>query len=167
MSRRRSTRKLESVPRPPNLRSPAARAGPPAPTHPRVSKRLERLRVPGAKLCWRCGRRVFGVRSTKDVKDGKPSRSFFGQERALETLRMGLAMGGLGYNVFVCGLGGTNKITRLTDYLRTVAPRRGPVPDRLYVQNFSDPRRPKLLELPAGKGDRFQSEIHQLLNRLH
>lgn len=164
MSRRRSTRKLESAPRPPNLRVPALVSEDPVAIHPHVSRRLDRFRVDPKKLRWTCDSRVFGFRSTRDVRGSKP---FFGQGRALETVRMGIAMDGLGYNLFICGLGGTNKILRLTEYVRSVASRRGPVPDRVYVQNFSDPRRPRLLELPCGKGERFQTDVHQLLNRLH
>jgi predicted ATP-dependent protease len=165
MSRRKSTpRKLDSARLAREVRVAARSLRPPVEMHPAVTRRLGKLRVRADKLRWRCDPSVFDFRSTKDIVG---AHRFFGQEGALRALRMGLSIDGLGYNVFVCGLGGTNKILRLSEFARTVVRRSEAVVDRLYVQNFEDPRRPTLLELPTGQGARFQAEVHQTLNLLH
>jgi len=76
--------------------------------------------------------------------------TLFGQARALEALELGLALDAPGYNVFVCGIGGTDRAEIVVSLLRQmrlacVLPR-----DHVYVHNFDGPIAPKHLALPPG-----------------
>jgi hypothetical protein len=108
-----------------------------------------RFQVPPERLAWRCDPAELPFRSTRDVA---PLRGILGQRQALHSLKLGLSVPSPGYNVFICGLSGTDSLSLVERFLRPPRRVRRPSPDRCYVQNFGDPQRPKLLELPAGQG---------------
>ena len=165
MKRRKSRRQLDTVSRSRNTLRRRGREGiAPVEIDPALAKRLERHRLPVSKLHWRCSTSEFDFKTTRDIKK---TRAFLGQGKALKTLRMGLKMDSPGYNVFICGFGGTRKVAELGEYVLSVYNKKPRAPDRLYVQNFEDPQRPKLLELPAGEGNRLQEDVTQLLHKLH
>ena len=79
-----------------------------------------------------------------------------GQERALAALEMGVRVGHPGYNIYVCGLGGTHReqtLAKLLAELTKTLPRPG---DRVLVQNFQNRDRPRAFYLPAGQGKQTQ-----------
>jgi ATP-dependent Lon protease len=90
-----------------------------------------------------------------------------GQDRALEALRLGLEVRAPGYNIFVCGLHGTGRTTTVMQMVRELAPS-CPVPrDRAFVHRFSDPQRPRLLTLAAGRASVLRKDMEQLVELLH
>ncbi|MBU0552766.1 AAA family ATPase [Myxococcota bacterium] len=108
-------------------------------------------------LRWRCDPGVFGaLRQEED-----PPR-LIGQARAIDALRLGLNMDAPGYNIFVCGPSGTGKMSTVRALLNEDLPQRRPLRDFAFVQNFTDPDRPKLLILPAGVGRAFRRQLEQL-----
>jgi len=89
-----------------------------------------------------------------------------GQERALAALELGLGVTHAGYNIYVCGLGGTQReqtlATLLTELTRSF-PRPG---DRVLVQNFQNRDRPRTFYLPAGQGKELRHELQELVEDL-
>lgn len=86
-----------------------------------------------------------------------------GQERALAALEMGLRVNHAGYNVYVCGLGGTAREQTLATLLAKLTsnlPRPG---DRVLVQNFQNRDRPRTFYLAAGQGKRLRHELAELV----
>jgi lon-related putative ATP-dependent protease len=82
-----------------------------------------------------------------------------GQPRALEALEFGLEIGTSGYNIFVVGAPGSGRLTTVRDHLRALAEQR-PVPDdRVVVQDFAQPDRPRALALPAGRGRELAHDL--------
>jgi lon-related putative ATP-dependent protease len=80
---------------------------------------------------------------------------------------MGLSVPSTGYNLFLCGLHGTESVALIERYIRSF---RLPAPeifDHCYVQNFQEPQRPKLLQLPRGEGRKLQVEVGRVLRRLN
>ena len=124
---------------------------------------MKRCRLEPADLRWRCDPAVFDIRSTREVA-ARPGG--IGQRKALARLKMGLSLDGPGYNLFLCGLSGPRKSQEVLDLVRARAPARSSVPDRCFVHNFEDPRRPRLLELPAGKGEKLQRAVATTLSSL-
>lgn len=110
--------------------------------------------VPAAEL---------GFATTADIT---VSPDWVGQERALAALELGLGVGHAGYNIYVCGLGGTQReqtlAILLTDLTRTV-PRPG---DRVLVQNFQNRDRPRAFYLPAGQGKELRRDLQELVEDL-
>lgn len=143
--------------------SPAARLHRLPPVARRASPLAGRLRLPATKLSWKCDPRQFPFRSTREVT---PLKGLLGQERALSSLRLGLSVQGAGYNLFVCGLNGAESLGDIEAFIRGLRLPSSPTPDRVYVQNFRDPQRPLLLELPGGRGERLQTALVAVLRRL-
>ncbi len=88
------------------------------------------------------------------------------QPRALQALALGLAIDDPGYNIYLCGepdLGRTYLVRR---HLEPIAKAKPAPHDALYVFNFDEPDRPRLLMLPAGEGKRLQDEMSEMVDAL-
>jgi predicted ATP-dependent protease len=100
-----------------------------------------------AELRWTCPaawipvarRRILSARET-----------LFGQERALAALEMGLALEAPGYNVFVCGIGGTDRAELVVSLLRQMKLSCQIPRDHVFVHNFESPIEPKHIALKPG-----------------
>ena len=89
-----------------------------------------------------------------------------GQERALEAIRFGLTTQRAGYNLFALGATGIGKHSLLLRMLEQRAAR-GTVPaDICYVANFDEPTRPRLLQMPAGRGAELRHDLRHLVDEL-
>lgn len=86
----------------------------------------------------------------------------FGQQRALKALYTALDIKASGYHVFAAGENGLGKRTVISRLLQRIA-RNAPTPDDwVYVHNFTDPRTPIALQLPAGQATLLQQQINDL-----
>jgi predicted ATP-dependent protease len=89
-----------------------------------------------------------------------------GQERALGALEVGLRVPHAGFNIYVCGLGGTHReqtLSKLLNDLTRSLPRPG---DRVLVQNFQNRDRPRAFYLPAGQGKQLRRDLQELVEDL-
>lgn len=98
--------------------------------------------------------------------DQDPPPAPIGQARALEALRLGLALDGPGFNVFVCGPAGTGKMSTVRTVLRDEVRAASPLRDLAFVHNFEDPDRPKIIELTPGGGRRLRRAIEGFVDTL-
>ena len=112
------------------------------------------------ELKWECDSSQFDFDTTTNVK---PIEGIVGQERALKALKIGVEMRSPGYNVFITGLSGTGKYTTLKKVLETIRPEAPELLDYVYVNNFKDPDRPRLLTFPAGNAKKFKSDLKQAI----
>ena len=102
-------------------------------------------------------------KSTAELK-GLPE--VMGQQRAIGALEFAVDIDSQGYNVYVMGQIGTGRSATSRDFLEAWAAGR-PVPDDwCYVYNFADPRVPKAVNLPAGKGLQWQADMDKLIGEL-
>jgi lon-related putative ATP-dependent protease len=110
-----------------------------------------------------CDTRGLGFTSTDELEDIGATA---GQTRAADALRFGLGIRRRGYNVFALGLPGVGKFTCVEELVSGLAKSR-PVPsDWCYLHNFSEPRQPLALRLPAGRGARFRADMEALIEEL-
>lgn len=108
------------------------------------------------QLGWRVPEGVLEFRSTADV----PSiETIIGQPNATSALRRGVLLEGPGFNVFVVGLLSTGRLGTVKRILDELRPRRRKTRDLVYVANFKEPARPRLLEFPPGRGVAFRKEL--------
>lgn len=157
--RARSSVKLPRRPNPPEVR--AARSGltdrgtaaPPAPPAPRE--------VEPARLRWECDPKKISAKTSHQTL--KTDIGTVGQERAIKALKMGISIGGPGYNIFVCGHQGTGRTSAVKAILRAARPAWSKLRDRCYVHNFKDHDRPRLLTLEPGKGKLLKSEMDEAI----
>ena len=97
--------------------------------------------LPVAALRTNCDPASFQFDTTDDLV-GHPGD--LGQERAVEALRFGLAMGHSGYHVFVLGEPGTGKHATTFRLLGERAAIEPVPPDLCYLYNFDEPLRARL-----------------------
>jgi lon-related putative ATP-dependent protease len=116
--------------------------------------------LPWDRLYRSCDPTTLGFRTTADLdvlSDG------FGQDRAVEAVRFGVAIRHAGYNLFALGPAGTGKHTLVRRYVEERAATE-PVPsDWCYVNNFTEPHKPRAMRLPAGRGVPLRAAMERLV----
>ncbi|MCA9672335.1 MAG: AAA family ATPase [Myxococcales bacterium] len=102
----------------------------------------------------------------KSTDDAQLVEGVVGQDRAVEALRFGIGIKRHGYNLFAIGPPGVGKQTLLRDYLERSAGEREAPADWCYVHNFDEPGKPRLLELPCGRGMALAQDMNRALAQL-
>ena len=115
--------------------------------------------LPPEHLRWRVPAEVLAFGTTADLD---PTEDFVGQANALAALRRGVELQAPGFNVYVAGLPSTGRLGAVERIVRRVAPRRRSARDLVYVRNFVEPARPRLLEFPPGRGVTFRRELQRV-----
>lgn len=106
---------------------------------------------------------ALAFESTADIE---PVDGLVGQQRALDALEFGTRIGRPGFNVFVIGPSGLRVRRAIEQVLQEAVDDRERPSDWVYVNNFSDPRRPVAIELPAGRAIKFRDGVHTLIDDL-
>jgi len=119
--------------------------------------------LPAERLRARCDLSHFDFDTTAELTDHSGD---LGQERAMEALRFGLAIGQDDYHVFVLGDTGCGKHAITFRLLREHAAARPVPPDLCYLHNFDEPLHPRLLTLPAGRGAAFRADMQGFVREL-
>ncbi|MBI4553277.1 MAG: AAA family ATPase, partial [Candidatus Latescibacteria bacterium] len=89
-----------------------------------------------------------------------------GQDRALRAIDFGVGTKSHGFNIYVVGPSGTGRMTAIKSILERTA-REMPVPDDwCYVNNFTNPNRPRAIRLSPGKGCALQHDMDELIRDL-
>ncbi|MDI3324211.1 ATP-binding protein [Pontibacterium granulatum] len=102
----------------------------------------------------------------KTTETLEPFSGFFGQERAIEAMEFGVGMHRPGYNLFVMGNPHTGRFSFAMDSLKTVAKKERKPTDWIYLNNLEDRRHPIAQQFPAGKAQRFERDIKNLLEAI-
>lgn len=71
-----------------------------------------------------------------------------------------------GYNIFVMGEPGLGRLSMISNHLDALAQTLPAPPSYAYVDNFTNPREPLSIQLPAGQGQVFSRAIDKLLDNL-
>lgn len=95
-----------------------------------------------------------------------PFSGVLGQSRAENAIRFGVGMDHPGYNIYVMGDNGTGRSSYVREYLKRQASEQPAPSDWCYVNHFSNPREPKVLELPPTKALDFKGILDDLINNL-
>ncbi len=119
--------------------------------------------IPLEKLRWRCDPDCLPFETTDELT---PLQGILGQERAQRALTLGVEMGQAGYNIYVCGLTGTGRLTTVQRVLEAHRSSGEPPPDLCYVFRFQHPEQPRLLTLAAGQGRALKQAMESVLSDL-
>ena len=103
---------------------------------------------------------AFQFDNTSELTD---LQGIIGQERAVKSLEFGLDIDSNGFNIYAAGAPGTGKTTAITSFVQTRAKTKHNPSDWCYVQNFDDPRYPRLLAVPSGIGSALKADISKLI----
>ena len=115
------------------------------------------------RLCHACEADRFEFETTAELEDLSEA---VGQMRAIDAARFGIGMRHAGYNLYVMGPAGIGKRFLVHQLLEQRVPGEAKPADWCYVNNFSQPHKPRALRLPAGMGARLQADMQQLLAEL-
>jgi lon-related putative ATP-dependent protease len=109
-----------------------------------------------AALCWRCPSDRFAFETTEQLE---PLTQVIGQDRAVEAIQFAVGMRQSGYNLYALGPEGMGKHTVVHRFLEAQAGQELAPPDWCYVSNFKERRKPRALQLPAGRGGQFREDM--------
>ncbi len=114
-----------------------------------------------------CDLEQFDFETTRELREPD---GILGQPRAVAAIEFGVSMERDGYNIFAFGPTGVGKHEAIQRYLEQRAREESVANDICYVNNFEDPQKPRLLQLPPGKGrelrQRLDHVIHDLIAEL-
>ncbi len=114
-------------------------------------------------LKWTCSYKYLKFETTDEIE---PITEIIGQTNALNALKLGVDLRAPGYNIFITGLSGTGKLTTVKQTLEKMRPKNVKLKDYAYVNNFSNPENPMLLQFPAGKAKVFKKDLRKTINNL-
>lgn len=119
--------------------------------------------LPAEHLYKVCDPAALPFATTADLADTEDS---FGQDRAVEAIDFAMAMRHRGFNLFALGPEGTGRRSLVMRLLAAQAAGR-PVPDDwVYVNDFDQSQRPKVLRLPAGRAAGLKKDMDWLVGEL-
>ncbi len=124
-------------------------------------KQLEELKP--SELYRRCELDGTAFETTDDLEE---LPGLLGQPRAVEAVEFGIDIEREGYNIFAFGPDGTGKHSAVHQMLERRAAGRPTPPDLCYVHNFDEPHKPRLLELPQGKGRDLCNAMEHLVEEV-
>jgi len=110
-----------------------------------------------------CDPDSLGIETTADLPD---LEGILGQDRAVDALTFGMEMRSEGYNLFALGPSGVGKLSLIRQYAEEQAARESEPSEWCYVNNFTDYRKPRALELPAGRGMELAGDMDNLIEEL-
>lgn len=105
----------------------------------------------------------MSFRTTKELES---LNDVLGQERALKALDFAVEVDHQGYNLFVMGPPGLSKHAIISDVLKSYAADKTTPSDWCYTHNFDQDHRPRMLELPAGRGLKLKQNMNTLVTEL-
>lgn len=88
------------------------------------------------------------------------------QPRVLQALEHAMRITDRGYNVYLCGEANMGRTYLLQQFMAPWSMERPTPPDLLYVNNFQDQDKPRLLELPSGEGRDFKEKLGAALAKI-
>jgi len=119
---------------------------------------VEELKPPQLRAAW-----DQTLLTCETTEDAVPLETIVGQERAVKALKFGLEIHERGFNIYVAGFPGTGRTSAVKSFLEAFAKGKPLPPDWCYVNNFRNTYQPKALQLPAGSGNVFRTDVKSLV----
>jgi lon-related putative ATP-dependent protease len=89
-----------------------------------------------------------------------------GQQRAVDAVKLGMRMHKNGFNIFAMAPSGTGKLTAIRQLVEHEANRQQIPSEWCYVNNFSQPAKPRVISFMPGQGNVFKQDMIQLIDEL-
>jgi len=123
----------------------------------------ETFRVPIDQIGRTCDVSQFAFQSTAELATDP---EIIGQDRASQALAFGIDISASGFNVFALGPSGVGKTTTVRQFLKDRAEHEAVSDDWCYVNNYGEPRKPKALRLPAGRGCQLRTDMESFIKQI-
>lgn len=121
------------------------------------------------ELIWKCDPSRFDTEQFKELEELE-FPEFFGQDRAIKALEVGLSAKGLEYNMFVVtdftGIEDTKLIKQYVSKTISAEDQEYRPSDWIYGFNFLRKREPQIIELPSGWGKIVEADLEKLPEEL-
>ncbi len=104
----------------------------------------------------KCSEALFPFKTTAELNTYE---GIIGQERASKAMKFGLKMKMRGYNIYMSGPTGTGKTSFAKQIVNEIAANMKVPDDWCYIYNFNKPNQPMAINLPAGMGKEFQTDM--------
>lgn len=104
--------------------------------------------------------------SFQTTDDLAPVEGIVGQKRAVDAIDFGTRVRQPGFNLFVIGADGARIHGAVQSLLKQRVVEKPELSDWVYVNNFSDPRKPIAIRLPAGRAIHFRDAMRELVDDL-
>ncbi len=105
---------------------------------------------------------ALGFETTDEVED---LTEVVGQPRAVEAMQFGMAIEEKGFNIYAMGPAGIGKKSLMHQFFQERAKEQEPPSDWCYVKSFDDEHKPRVIQLPAGKGIEFRDDMEELVEQ--
>ena len=115
------------------------------------------------QLLRRCDSALLDFDTTAELTD---SADVVGQSRALDAVSFGIDIKQPGFNLFVLGEPGSGRHAAVRRLLEAKAAGEPAPSDWCYVNNFTDPNKPRLLRVPPGRGGQLRRDMQQFVAEL-
>ena len=115
------------------------------------------------KLYRRCDPVLLGFRTTAELS---ATIEIVGQERAVDAIKFAIEMAQPGFNLFVLGDPGSGRHSVVRRLLEGRAAQEAVPSDWCYINNFTEANRPRLLQVPAGRGAQLKRDMQQFVAEL-
>jgi lon-related putative ATP-dependent protease len=114
-------------------------------------------------LYQRCDPALFPFQTTAELT---ATTEIIGQARAVDAVRFGIDIQRPGYNLFVLGEPGSGRHSVVRRLLEARAAAEATPSDWCYVNNFTEANKPRLLQVPAGRGGQLKRDMQQFVTEL-
>lgn len=110
-----------------------------------------------------CDQEQLPFNTTAELED---LAEVIGQTRAIDAVKFGVSIKQEGYHIFALGSSAIAKHSVVRQFLKQKATIEPTPLDLCYINNFEQPNKPKLLQLPAGQGVILRKDIEKLVEEL-
>ena len=126
---------------------------------PAVDSTVGSIPLRAEALCTACNPASLPFETTAELPDLTEP---VGQERALEAIRFGVGIQMPGFNLFLLGPSGTGKFGAIREFLTKRAAAEATPDEWCYVNDFKNPKAPRILRVPPGRGIPLREEMNRL-----
>ena len=125
---------------------------------------MDKYKIPFSSLDYSFEAEKLDFNSTEELS--AIDEEIIGQNRAADSLDFGMRVNKSGYNIFMAGESGTGKSTYAENMAEEKSAEMEQPKDILYVFNFSEPEKPRVMRVPAGMGNELKNDMEKIVEEL-
>lgn len=125
---------------------------------------MDKYKIPNSKLDYSFNAEELDFTNTAELS--AIDEEIIGQNRAAESLDFAMRVNKCGYNIFMAGESGTGKSTYAENMAEEKSAQMEQPKDVLYVFNFSEPEKPKVIRVSAGMGNELKDDMTKVVEEL-
>jgi len=125
---------------------------------------MDKYKIPISNLDYNFKAEELDFETTEELS--AIDEEIIGQTRAANSLDFGMRVDKTGYNIFMAGESGTGKSTYAENMAEEKSSELEQPKDILYVFNFSEPEKPRVMRVPAGMGNNLKADMEKIVEEL-